>query len=46
MDPARVFFRCPKCRKQFRIQKRNVVIQFACTGCGHKFSVDCSKNSQ
>ena len=46
VDPTRVFFRCPKCRKQFRIQKRNVVIQFACTGCGHKFSVDCSKNSQ
>ena len=45
MDPTRVFFRCPKCRKQFRIQKRNVVIQFTCTGCGHKFSVDCSKNS-
>lgn len=44
MDPTRVFFRCPKCRKQFRIQKRNVVIQFTCTGCGHKFSVDCSKN--
>ncbi len=44
-DPTRVFFRCPKCRKQFRIQNRNVVIQFTCTNCGHKFSVDCSKNS-
>ena len=44
VDPNKVFFRCPKCRKQFRIQKRNVVIQFACTNCGYKFSVDCSQN--
>lgn len=44
-DPTRVFFRCPKCSKQFRIQKRNVFINFTCTQCGHKFRVDCSKNT-
>lgn len=41
----RVFFRCRKCNKQFRIQKRDVVINFTCTQCGHKFRVDCSKNT-